>query len=290
MQQKTLLGLALVAVLAVGCSDNGNPASPTRTSETTPGSADANADGSTLKVHRPTLSAPPHDSQLTERQVTLTINNGQPKFASGVDMNYRFEMYREGQTGAGSHLFAQTVPQTGTATSVDAGNADTNVTYVWRARAEFGDARGPWSDWFKFTGPARPLLPFDVPAVCETGNGLACAMSLAVNSRWWALCVGGSGVNCHRFTRQVAAALAVSDPSWGLITKNPGEQQCTWDHCWSGDGSGYGEDVVAYHRGGGNWTGWDLVVGAGAPGASVGWSQLEGRRPGNNWAPVPPFP
>jgi hypothetical protein len=288
MQHKRLVGLALVAALAIGCGDNGNPASPSATGA--PGSGEANPDGSTLKVEKPTLSGPAQDSQLSERVVTLTINNARLKFTAGASMNYRFEMYREGQTGFNNFLFAQTVSQgPGTTTSVNAGSTDTNVAYVWRVRAEFGNAVGPWSDWFRFVGPARPLLPFAVPAVCETGNGLACALALAPSSGWWAACVGGSGVNCHRFTRQLAAALATADPNWGLITKNPGEQQCTWDRCWSGDGSGYGEDVVAYRSGGG-WFGYDVVVGAGAPGASVGWSLLPGARPGNNWAPVPPFP
>jgi hypothetical protein len=41
---------------------------------------------------------------------------------------------------------------------------------------------------------------------------------------------------------------------------------------------------------GGTLRGWDVVSGAGAPGARAGWSRLESFRAGNFWVPVPlPF-
>jgi hypothetical protein len=296
MQQKRLVGLALLAALAVGCGDNGNPASPSGATGAPPTSTDANPDGSTLKVDPPTLSEPAHESTVASRQVTVAVNNGRLRHVSHADLAYRFELYREADPDHAISIVL--VPQGPGVTSADIGTVDNRVAYIWRARAEMGAAFGPWSDWFRFIGPggfsvaavATGSLPFAVPVVCASGDGLACAVALAASSPWWAACVAGSGVNCHRFVRQVAASLAHFDPSWGLITKNPGEQQCSWDWCGSGDGSGYGEDIVAYHTGGGRWVGWDIVVAAGAPGASLSWSELHGQRAGNHWAPVPPFP
>jgi hypothetical protein len=133
-------------------------------------------------------------------------------------------------------------------------------------------------------------LPFPIPPACAIGDAGACVFQMVAVSPWWPACAAGSGVNCHRFVRSVAAALATVDPNFGLITKNPGEQQCTWDVCGPLGGQGYGEDILAYHTGNGNWFGWDCVVGAGAPGASPNFALITARRPGNNWAPVPPFP
>ena len=46
------------------------------------------------------------------------------------------------------------------------------------------------------------------------------------------------------------------------------------DRCGGLSGEGYGEDVVAFRHGPSdfNWEGWDVVGGAGAPGARAGWT------------------
>jgi hypothetical protein len=105
----------------------------------------------------------------------------------------------------------------------------------------------------------------------------------------WASAAAGDGVAAHRVTRQIAAALAAIDPRWGLITKQPGQQQCTWHQCGPGDGTGYGEDVVAFRPGDdqAQWIGYDCIGGAGAPGARVQWVGPIPIRPGNQWAPLP---
>jgi hypothetical protein len=170
------------------------------------------------------------------------------------------------------------------------------TTYRWRARAELGDAYGPWSVVSEFRTPEEPRarLGFEIPPSCGAipnppGDRTQCLLAMAIASPHWGACQGGSGVGCHRFTRNVAQALAIGDPNWGLISKNPQEQQCTWFRCGSLSGEGYGEDIVAYRSGTGcsDWWGFDIVVGAGARGAIPAWSPVPGRRAGNCWAPAP---
>lgn len=138
--------------------------------------------------------------------------------------------------------------------------------------------------------PPPPVPDACGPAPAPTVSRLDCARQVAALSPHWQVCRDGSGLACHLFVRDVARALAAGDPAWGLITKNPGEQQCTLTWCGRGDGTGYGEDVVAYLPKSAprdQWVGYDIVGGAGAPGASVQWGGPLPRRAGNLWAPVP---
>lgn len=127
------------------------------------------------------------------------------------------------------------------------------------------------------------------PLEAPTQQRGPCVRAVAEQSSWWPACRDGDGVACHRFTREVARSLAQGDPRWGLITKNPGEQQCTWEACGPHVTGGYGEDVVAYRttEDPAIWVGADVVGGAGRPGASLQWVPITERRPGNRWVPVP---
>lgn len=281
-----------VALALAACS--GSPETMLSPSAVVSEATFLNADGSTIKVGAPGILDPTNNATVDSQRPTLRYSNPAGRFAR-VGWSYDVELhdaarviYTREALGEGSGTSSHTV-------EVD---LDYSRTYWWRVRVRLGDQVGPWSDFAQFQTPPPPAPPapaagtlsWVVPDVCSTGSGPACSAALAATSPWWAACRAGSGTNCHRFTRQLAASLAVFDPNWGLITKNPGEQQCSWDGCGPGNGSGYGEDVVAYSTGGGNWIGWDVVVGAGAPGAGLNWAQLSSRRPGNNWAPVPPFP
>jgi hypothetical protein len=253
-------------------------------------------DFSTLKVGAPTDLGPNGVSVGTMRP-TLTFTNPTGAFAS-FGLAYEIDV----QNASGQSVYAQVIGESPESSAHTLGaDLASGQTYWWRVRARLGDDIGPWSDFAMFhvggggvaaAAPGGPL-PFPIPAECGPfgpGDRGACAAAMTGVSPWWPACGGGSGTNCHRFTRSVAAALAASDGNWGLISKNPGEQQCTWDFCSPADGSGYGEDIVAYHTGNGNWEGWDIVAGAGGPGAGVQWNFVSGRRAGNDWRPVPPFP
>ena len=287
----------VIVVLFSACShESHTPLSPSAVTGIT--NSSLNPDGSSLKVTAPTELAPDQVA-VGFRRPTLSFTNPSAHVALGLA--YDIELHN-----GGGMVYAQTIGESPTTSSHTVPMPlPRGETFWWRVRARLGDDVGPWSEFAVFAisrdatdgaGPGPTIsgpLPFPVPAECGPfgpGDRSACVAAMTAISPWWPDCRGGSGAGCHRFTRSIAAALAVYDGNWGLISKNPGEQQCTWDFCWPGDGSGYGEDIVAYHTGGGNWIGWDVVTGAGAPGAGAQWSEVGGRRGGNDWRPVPPFP
>jgi hypothetical protein len=161
MQHVKILGLLLALGGAAACSnDSGNPASPSAATSVTAGAS--NPDGSTLKVTAPTVNAPGNGATLQGTSVQLVVNNAQAKFVSdNVVLTYRFQLYKVDSPAtpifeAGS--VQQGAGTTGVAPTVGLEN---NVNYRWRARAEFGNTPGPWSDYFTFKGPEWvPGQPF----------------------------------------------------------------------------------------------------------------------------------
>jgi len=281
------VALPLLVVMAA-CS--GTPQTPTSPSAATGGSAAAAADGSTLKVTAPILQAPINGITLDSLRPTFSWSPATGSYVAVASPSYELHVLQGGNV-----IYTATTEGTSHEVSADAAPGE---DFQWRVRARVDSAFGPWSSTGTFRTPDRPtapLLPFTVPESCgpisnPPGNRIQCALDVAAVSPEWGRCQGGSGVGCHRFSRHVAAALAAGDPNWGLIGKNPGEQQCTWNRCGGLNGEGYGEDVVAYLAGPNifnNWLGFDIVGGAGAPGATVGWGGPLPRRAGNYWAPVP---
>lgn len=143
----------------------------------------------------------------------------------------------------------------------------------------------------------EPLLSTPCGAQANpTDNRIACARSIAARSVHWTACSHlGDDVACHRYAREVATALARAEPhqgwGWGLISKPRGQRQCSLTEC-GGEvrGPGYAGDVIAYLPRGEDpkhWIGFDLVGGAGAPGASLNWNGPLPRRDDNLWVPLP---
>jgi hypothetical protein len=293
------LGLAVLLAASAACSSNSNPVSPTGTAGA--GSVAAVPEGTpTLKASVPGTPSPESGSTTTlgpqnTIPVTLSVANATATYAPGVTIAHRFQVFE------GSTLIAEPLVPTGSGRTSWAVTAPLkfDTTYTWRARAELGDAYGQWSANWTFRTPAQPPvaagLPFTIPASCgpvpnPTSNRIQCVSDVARVSPEWGRCQGGSGVGCHRFTRHVAASLAAGDRAWGLIGKAPGETQCTWDRCGGLSGEGYGEDVVAYLASPDRFSGWigfDIVSGAGAPGAGVNWGGPLPRRSTNYWTPLP---
>ena len=129
-----------------------------------------------------------------------------------------------------------------------------------------------------------------------TDNRLECARAIAARSIHWRACAHlGDDVACHRYTREVATALASAEPhqgwGWGLISKPRGQRQCSLTECGPEvRGPGYAGDAIAYLPQGEDrkhWIGFDVVGGAGAPGASLNWNGPLPRREDNLWVPVP---
>jgi hypothetical protein len=129
-----------------------------------------------------------------------------------------------------------------------------------------------------------------------TDNRLECARTIAARSPHWQACTQrGDDVACHRYVREVAIALARAEPhqgwGWGLISKPRGQRQCSLTECGPQvRGAGYAGDAIAYLPQGEDrkhWIGFDVVGGAGAPGASLNWNGPLPRREDNLWVPVP---
>jgi len=128
------------------------------------------------------------------------------------------------------------------------------------------------------------------PRVNPNDNRRECALQVAASSANWAACSArGDNPACHRYVREVASALAAGNPRWGLISKPRGQQSCSATACGA-DVGGYGQDVAAYRPDGAaasEWIGFDIVAGAGAPGATVIWNGPLPRRADNLWVRVP---
>ena len=128
------------------------------------------------------------------------------------------------------------------------------------------------------------------PSANPNDNRRDCAVQVAANSTNWSACsTRGDNPACHRYVREVARALAAGNPRWGLISKPRGQQSCSATACGP-EVAGYGQDVAAYRPEGAansDWIGFDIVAGAGAPGATVIWNGPLARRADNLWAPLP---
>ena len=140
------------------------------------------------------------------------------------------------------------------------------------------------------SNPSDPCGARDNP----TENRLDCARAIAARSAHWRACTDlGNDVACHRYAREVATALARAEPhrGWGLIAKPRGQRQCSLTECGSEvRGPGYAQDAIAYLPQGEDrkhWIGFDIVGGAGAPGASLNWNGPLPRREDNLWVPLP---
>ena len=119
------------------------------------------------------------------------------------------------------------------------------------------------------------------PVWGQVPDGSAVARAVA-GEGWFAKCEAGERRGCSLFAREVARRLNPSgDPAgWGWLSKAPGETGV----------DGFAEDAIVFSSDAANLRNVvDLVVGAGAPGARVGWSGPQARRPSNVWVRPEPL-
>src|SRR5438874_782644 len=138
--------------LAVACGkQSAAPASP---SAATPAVANANADGSTLKATAPTLQSPVKGVKLEAGStLTLVVGNATMKFAGGIPLVYRFEIYDGGTRVYQSPAVA--TGSSGTTSHVVTATLEGDKTYQWQARVEYNGAMGPWSGRESFIAPVN---------------------------------------------------------------------------------------------------------------------------------------
>ncbi|HXE80012.1 MAG TPA: hypothetical protein VNK41_04625 [Vicinamibacterales bacterium] len=147
---RTLTVVTAAALLGVtfACGGGDEPHNPASPSVGPRAGIDAAADGSTLKVTAPEPVFPVNGAELQEFEVVLQVNPSVPKFTTGVDLTYRFQLLEGTQVVRQS---SSTPSRTWRLTALD-----NDKTYGWRARAEMGSAFGPWSAIQTFRTPDQP--------------------------------------------------------------------------------------------------------------------------------------
>lgn len=293
----TRLSLPVVAlVAAAACSQA--PQSPLAPSAAAGGSL-ANESVASLKVTPPVPESPRDGVKLSNRKPVFRFANAAGRFVVPGQGVYEIQLMNASGTVIATYA-VDSDPGGGTSFTQPT-DLDWERDYSWRVRLTLEGAASDWSQTVTFRTPDEPKasVPFVIPASCgavgdPAGDRSACVAAVSLVSPQWPSCRGGNKVGCFRFTWHLAAALAAAEPRYGLLTKNPGDTQCNWNWCGFGDGTGLGEDVVTYlppgAGAGSGWIGWDVVGGAGAPGATAHWARLSARRPGNQWIAVPPLP
>ena len=143
MLKKSLIGFCTgMIALTLACSKASVPTSPTPSGATDGAAA---ADGSTLKIGAPTLTAPANGfaaSAGSTDPFTLTLTNLTGTYAT-FTVIYEFDIRNPAGTLVWNPKVTAGSGSTSTAVSPSVLVADTS--YTWRARATFGTGIGPWS-------------------------------------------------------------------------------------------------------------------------------------------------
>ena len=252
----------LVAMVACG-GDEGRP-TPTGPSPVAGGSAvspcaaGAHEDGAPpnrrLKVCAPGAVSPQDGATVTGPELTLTITSPDwtftrelPPAVDGETLHVKFELWVESQPP-----HAQRVRQSAATTSytLPADLLENGADYRWRARAELGDAAGPWSATFRFTTafPSPPEFAVggspDAPFTTSGGNP---RVMIDVVRRVAARHPGALRRSCQEhggsweFMDRVVEELRKIDGRWGY-------------NCKRGNCAHISLDVVDYYRGSGGDT------------------------------------
>jgi hypothetical protein len=273
--------VALVGATMTACS--GSPQTMLSPTGSDPVNLALNPDGSSLKASAPSGLSPGGGDTLDTVRPTLTFTAATARF-QGAALDHELQIVNAND---------QVVYSSGSVSSPHGVPTDLSYgdNFWWRVRARVGDQFGPWSAYAQFRTPDPPslapvpsggggVLPFAPPAECGPfgpGDRFACASAVAALSIEWQRCRAGSGLGCHRFTRQVGNALAAFDPAWTLIMAQPGGHACNCGGCGPSDGTMFREDTVVHN---GNRV-FDMILGAGGPSPSLAWSSVPGPRPGD---------
>src|SRR5262245_37437662 len=135
-----LFGVSALVACALACS-SAKPATPVAPTSSGPTAA---TDGSTLKTSAPAAQSPSNGARLTSSTVVLTAGASTPQFATGVPLQYRFQVMNPAGT-----IVAQALVGAPTWT-VSPDLTAFNTTHTWRVRAEYLGEAGPWSNTMSF--------------------------------------------------------------------------------------------------------------------------------------------
>ena len=266
MTMTTLRGVCLAAAglaAMAACGGDEGPRTPTGPSPVAgaaaapPCAAGAHEDDTPpngrLKVCAPGAVSPQDGATVTGPELTLTITSPGATFApelpaalDGETLHVQFELWVESQA---PHV--QRVRQTAATTSytLPADLLENGADYRWRARAELGDAVGPWSATFRFT-TAFPPPEFavggspDAPFTTPGGNP---RVMIHVVRQVAARHPGALRRSCQEhggsweFMDRVVEELRKIDGRWGY-------------NCKRGNCAHMSLDVINYYRGSGGDT------------------------------------
>jgi hypothetical protein len=259
-----------------------------------PSTAEAAADGSTLKATAPTPISPVNDERLTSRRPTMRINNSQGKFA-GATFRYEFQVLTDG----GSVVGSQTVDAgDGTTTASYPNDLERDTPYRWQARAIMGSAVGPWSSPSRFItqrenrtpNPTSGRLPLPNmvhvvhQVVAENPGILSRSRSCQDSSH------GGNAVSGWEFLDKVVDKLRETDTRWGYNGKRGNVNDPSHDvvaYNWGsqpdeGTTQVYIIDVLYQHCGDGPSPAWIDQTGVTFEQGTIGRWTSRGRFPGSS--------
>jgi hypothetical protein len=203
--------LSLATAFLAGCSSSSVPLSPAPTTAAT-----AVPDAS-LKASAPTVQSPVNDARSASlSSTTLVAGAATPQYAT-LALQYRFQVFNDTNTlVVDSGLMASpsyTITMTLTPLK----------RYMWRVRAEYQGAAGPWSSTASFTTPQQPPA-YNRPI----GNWQTCAgltSSILVGCVWNAVLPTDS-VGDLEVVKRVAWLLRGDGA--GLLIKNSGDNVVLW--------------------------------------------------------------
>jgi len=147
------VAIGLLVLSGIGCSTSVQPTAPTPSPN-----ASSAPDGSTLKATPPVPQSPVGDQQVPARTpITLVAAPADGIFVAAT-FQYRFELRdAEGELVQESGLMGDTSWQV-------TADLEADSRYLWRVRAEIGNAAGPWSETVSFMSPPRsPCAHLDDP-------------------------------------------------------------------------------------------------------------------------------
>lgn len=210
-------GLAAILGLSIACGRTAS--SPVTPSSSAAASTDAGsaADGSTLKVSAPTLSAPINDVVVDDLTPTLVATPATGKYAQG-SLSYDFELYD------GNNTKIQTLVVSGTSWKI--GAVEYDKPYKWRVRATSDNAYGPWSAFGSFKTPEGRGYIRGNELYDPLTNGVSTIITAANDVTW----IQGQGVRLNSIESFVEWRLAapLTDGEFSVTITNLGNSNEQW--------------------------------------------------------------
>ena len=211
------IALLLIAVVA-SCGDSSTPTAPSVTPIAGETLAALSPDGViSLKTLPPVLESPIENLETEGLTPVLTITNSEPRFINSADFTYRFEVYTVDESGAMVRVHVNSVAQTPNTTSYLVNeDLEQTTTHMWRARAEIGDEKGPWSVAATFRTP----LLLGVPTPVSPIDGATTLSTLPTFIVQNGEAPAGAGTVTHEI--QLDADSSFPDPTTISVPRAPG--------------------------------------------------------------------